>query len=94
MTALVHMCAHCGATKNNSYFRACGPCRKKWRQAKATVPSEVRAAAPEMLAELKKQLDWLKHIKPQIKAPDSVLMGFDQSIKYIGQLVAKAEGQS
>ena len=51
------------------------------------------AAAPEMLAELVKQRDWLLHVKPQINAPESVMLGFDQSIKYLDALIAKARGK-
>lgn len=51
------------------------------------------AAAPELLNELKKELSWLQHIKPQITAPESVMTGFDQSIKYISAAIAKAEGK-
>jgi len=51
------------------------------------------AAAPEMYEECKKQLDWLEHIKTQITAPTTVCMGFDQSIKYLQAVIAKAEGR-
>lgn len=50
------------------------------------------AAAPELLHELKRELDWLVHIRPQVTAPDSVMLGFDQAIKYISNAIAKAEG--
>jgi hypothetical protein len=50
------------------------------------------AAAPEMLAELEKQVVWLEHIKPQVSAPDSVMIGFEQSIKSINKVIAKAKG--
>lgn len=61
-----------------------------------TNPDEIEAnarliaAAPLMVAECQKQLDWLKHIKPQITAPESVMMGFDQAIKYLTDAIAKA----
>ncbi len=48
------------------------------------------AAAPDLLIEVKKQLDWLRHVKPQVQGPSSVMMGFDQSIKYLAAAIAKA----
>ena len=51
------------------------------------------AAAPELLEELEKHLTWLRHVKPQITAIDSVMIGFDQSIKYIELAINKARGQ-
>jgi len=51
------------------------------------------AAAPDMYVELMKQRDWLLHIKGQIQAPNSILLGFDQSIKYINRVLAQAEGR-
>ena len=50
-------------------------------------------AAPDMYTELMKQRDWLLHIKGQIQAPNSVLLGFDQSIKYINRVLAQARGE-
>lgn len=54
------------------------------------------AAAPEMLVEIKKQIAWLRHIRPQLagKISGAVLDGVDQSIKYLTALAAKAEGRS
>lgn len=52
------------------------------------------AEAPNMLRELKRELAWLEHIKPQVKAPDSVMLGFEQAIKGISALIAKAEGRA
>lgn len=46
-----------------------------------------------MLSELKRELDWLQHVKPQITAPVNVLMGFDQAIKYISAAISKQEGR-
>lgn len=51
------------------------------------------AAAPDLLNECKKQVDWLRHIKPQITGPSSVMLGVEQSITYIAAAIAKAEGQ-
>lgn len=46
----------------------------------------------ELLAECEKQLSWLEHVKPQITAPNSVMLGFEQSIKYLSIAIARAEG--
>lgn len=53
------------------------------------------AAGPDMLAELRKQVDWLRHIRPQLtgKVSGSVITGLDQSIKYMTAAIAKAEGR-
>lgn len=51
------------------------------------------AAAPDMLSELIKQRDWLKHIRPQITMPESIAMGFDQSEKYLTAIINKATGE-
>jgi len=48
------------------------------------------ALAPDMLAEIIKQRDWLRHIRPQITADESVFMGFDQSEKYLSMLIKMA----
>ena len=45
----------------------------------------------KLVAELQKELSWLKHIKPQIKAPESVLLGLDQAIKNITKLLSEVE---
>lgn len=55
--------------------------------------AQMIAAAPEMYSELKRELDWLKHIKPQITAPPSIMSGFDQAIKYIEETLSKARGE-
>lgn len=54
------------------------------------------AAAPEMLAELQKQVAWLQHIRPQLmgKVSCTVLDGLSQSVKYMSAAIAKATGQS
>lgn len=53
------------------------------------------AAAPEMFVEIEKQIAWLNHIRPRLagNVPGSVLMGVDQSIKYLGAALAKARGE-
>lgn len=51
------------------------------------------AAAPDLLAELEKQIAWLEHIKPQVSASESVMLGFDQSLKYGRALIARAKGE-
>ena len=50
------------------------------------------AAAPAMYQELVKQRDWLLHIMKQVQAPASVMLGFEQSIKYLNLTIAQAEG--
>ena len=52
------------------------------------------AASPEMLDELKREFQWLEHIRPQIKAPSSVMIGFEQAISSIRAAIAKATGQA
>lgn len=58
-------------------------------------PDPLRDAAPDMLSELRKQIDWLRHIRPQLtgKVPGSVINGLDQSVKYMTAAIAKAEGR-
>lgn len=51
------------------------------------------AAAPELLEECKKNLWWLQHVRSQIQGPKNVMLGFDQAIKYLGIVIAKAEGR-
>jgi len=51
------------------------------------------AAAPEMLGELIKHRDWLRHIRQHITAPKNILLGFDQADKYISAAINKAEGR-
>lgn len=54
------------------------------------------ATSPELLCELRKQVDWLRHIRPLLagKVRDTVITGLDQSIKYMSATIAKAEGRS
>jgi hypothetical protein len=54
------------------------------------------AAAPDMATEIRKQIDWLKHARPDCAGlvRGSILNGFDQSIKYLEAVLAKAEGRS
>lgn len=53
------------------------------------------AAAPEMAIEIKKQIDWLKHARTECAGAvrGSLLNGFDQSIKYLTAVLAKATGE-
>ncbi|MGL4296937.1 MAG: hypothetical protein ACRCTG_14590 [Aestuariivirga sp.] len=53
------------------------------------------AAAPDMVSEIRKQIDWLKHARAELQgiARESLLLGFDQSIKYLSAVLAKAEGR-
>jgi hypothetical protein len=55
--------------------------------------SRLIAAAPELLEEVKNQRNWLRHIRPDIKTRESILLGFDQAEKYLSALIAKAEGR-
>lgn len=54
------------------------------------------STAPELLIELKKQVDWLRHIRPQVtgKIPGTIVNGIDQSIKYMSAIIEKAEGHN
>lgn len=71
------------------------------RSAVAEDPAEFRAeveanarliaAAPDMLQFVRLQLAWLQHIKPQVTARESVMLGFDQAILAARRLVAKVE---
>lgn len=47
------------------------------------------AAAPDMAAEISKQIDWLKHARAELQgvARESLLLGFDQSIKYLSAVL-------
>ncbi len=58
--------------------------------------TELVLAARNMLVELEKQSEWLKHIRPQMKeiAPFSIMAGIDQSIKAIDAATAKARGEA
>lgn len=58
-----------------------------------TANARLIAAAPEMLEELKRQLDWLRHIQTRIDGiPESVMLGFQQADKNLSKIIAKAEG--
>ena len=54
------------------------------------------AAAPDMLAEIDKQIKWLRHLRAEIddSIRPSLLMGIDQSIKYLDLVSAKARGET
>ena len=70
-----------------------------WMETDNTDPTQAAsdgaliAAAPDLLAEAHTQLRWLRHIRPQITAPDSVMLGFDQAEKALSAAIAKAEGR-
>lgn len=53
------------------------------------------AAAPDMAGEIRKQIGWLKHARAECSGliRGSLLTGFDQSIKYLTAVLAKAEGR-
>lgn len=53
----------------------------------------IYAAAPDMATEIHKQIDWLNHAKTRVAAPASIMLGFDQSIKLLEAVLAKAEGR-
>ena len=61
----------------------------------ATADANARliAAAPELLLWIEREIQWLEHIQPQIKAPDSVMLGFGQAIKSGKKAIAKARGE-
>ena len=46
-----------------------------------------------LINELKKELLWLEHIKPQIQAPSSVMTGFEQAIKSIKKTIYDCEAE-
>lgn len=48
------------------------------------------AASKEMLLEIQKQIVWLQAVKAHVRAPEAVMLGFDQSIKYLNAVVKKA----
>lgn len=52
------------------------------------------AAAPDLLADCEKQIAWIEHVRGRITAPESVMLGFDQSLKYLRASVAKATGRA
>lgn len=47
-----------------------------------------------LTGELRKQIAWLRHIRPELTGTvsGSVISGLDQSIKYMTAAIAKAEG--
>lgn len=51
------------------------------------------AAAPDMADEIRAQIGWLKHARSECAGVvrESLLLGFDQSIKYLSAVLAKAE---
>ncbi len=62
--------------------------------ARAEANARLIAAAPDMATEIRKQIDWLKHAKTRVAGPESIMLGFDQSIKYLEAVLAKAEGRA
>ncbi|NJL06825.1 MAG: hypothetical protein HC900_00115 [Methylacidiphilales bacterium] len=54
------------------------------------------AAAPDLLQQAKREVDWLRHIRPRIagRVPGSILTEFDQAIKALSAVIAKTEGHS
>lgn len=44
----------------------------------------------ELLSECRKQVEWLKHVKPQIRNKD-IVTGIEHGIKYIGKAISRAE---
>ena len=50
------------------------------------------AAAPDLLAECQREVEWLTHIRPHIQAPESIMLGMDQAIKYLNAAITKATG--
>lgn len=50
------------------------------------------AAAPELLEQCQKQVEWLKYVSPRIAAPKAIMMGIEQSIKYMNETINKAKG--
>ena len=63
------------------------------KQGEAQANAALIAAAPAMYQELVKQRDWLLHVMKQVQAPASVMLGFEQSIKYLNLTIAQAEGK-
>lgn len=64
-------------------------------QDEALAHANMIAAAPEMAIEIAKQIDWLKHARAECAGSvrGSLLNGFDQSIKYLTAVLAKANGE-
>lgn len=54
---------------------------------------ECMSVYDEILLQIQKEIAWLKHIKPQVQAPFSVMMGFDQAIKTLEETLKKARGK-
>jgi hypothetical protein len=43
-----------------------------------------------LLTECIKQRAWLQHVMPQVTAPESVMLGLEQSIKYLSEVIKLA----
>jgi hypothetical protein len=58
--------------------------------------ADLMAAAPLMYEEIEKQIAWLQFARQELagKAPDALLMGFDQSVKYLSEAIAAANGRT
>lgn len=68
---------------------------KVMREMEAEI-NRLRGVNFELMSELRTQLDWLRHIEPRVKEltmAGSVLLGVQQSIKYISAAISKAEGR-
>lgn len=65
-------------------------------RSEAVANARLIAAAPDMAAEISKQIDWLKHARAELQgvARESLLLGFAQSIKYLSAALAKATGKA
>lgn len=62
-------------------------------QARNKERDALKAANVELVFQLEKQYEWLTHIKPQVTAPTSVMVGFEQAIQYIGETTKKYKGE-
>lgn len=60
----------------------------------AEVTAHLFASAPDLLHECEREVAWLQHIRHHIEAPESIRLGFDQAIKYLGAAIAKAKGET
>lgn len=49
-------------------------------------------AAPDLLAECRREAEWLAHIRQYIQAPEPILHGIDQAITYLNAAIDKATG--
>ena len=63
-------------------------------QEEALANAYLMAAAPDLLKQAKREVEWLQHVRPQIQAPEAVVLGFDQAIKYLSAAISKAEGRT